>query len=120
LDEDMQSLSNDPISGTSEYPILTVEQDNVTYRHGYIVTLPKTKDGFMFLISLPSDGTPIVEEYYLCFQEYIKHDNNTMSMAEALGVIKNNGDVLVAIDGIDLSGKKTRGYTRHDINKESG
>jgi hypothetical protein len=71
LDENMKLLSDDPISGTSEYPIPTVEQDNVTYRHGYIVTLPKTKDGFMILISLPSDGTPIVEEYYSCFQEYV-------------------------------------------------
>jgi hypothetical protein len=106
VDEDVQLLSNDPISGTSEYPIPTVEQDNETYRHGSIITLPKTKDGFMFLISLPSDGTPLVEEYYLCFQEYVKHDNNTMSMAEALGVIKNKGDVVVAIDGVDLSGKK--------------
>jgi hypothetical protein len=60
----------------------------------------------MILISLPSDGTPIVEEYYSCFQEYVKNDDNTMPMAEQLGVIKNNGDVLVATDGIDLSGKK--------------
>ena len=105
-DEDVQLLSNDPTSGASEYPIPTVEQDNETYRHGYIITVPKTKDGFMFLISLPSDGTPLVEEYYSCFQEYVKHPNNTMSMAEALSVIKNKGDVLVAIDGVDLSGKR--------------
>jgi hypothetical protein len=39
-DEDVQLLSNDPTSGASEYPIPTVEQDNETYRHGYIITVP--------------------------------------------------------------------------------
>jgi len=84
----------------------TVEYCQTPYRHGYVVKLPKTIDGFMISIGVSFDESPLLDSYYLAFAKYLRHKGDIISRAEDLGVIKNVGDVLIAIDGQDLSGKK--------------
>jgi len=84
----------------------TVEYCQTPYRYGYVVKLPKTIDGFMISIRVSFDESPLLDSYYLAFAKYLRHKGDIFSRAEDLRVMKNVGDVLIAIDGQDLSGKK--------------
>jgi hypothetical protein len=93
-------------SNTTNNMIPTVEYENKRYRHAYIVKLPKTVDGFMISIGIAFDESPLLDEYYISFARYQRYKGDVMSQAKDLGVIKNVGDILVAIDGEDIAGKK--------------
>jgi hypothetical protein len=101
-DNVIRAISNN----TPNNMIPTVEYDNKRYRHAYIVKLPKTIDGFMISIGKAFDNSPLLDEYYISFARYQRHKGDIMSRAEDLGVLKNVGDILVAIDGKDIAGKK--------------
>ncbi len=72
---------------------------------GYTVQLPKTEDGFMVYLVGTITGVPFVEEYYAAFGGYIKHKDGRRAYAEELSVFRNEDDVVVALDGSDLSGR---------------
>jgi len=84
----------------------TSQYDNKRYRHGYTVKLQKTCDGFMIGFTIGLNDKPLLEDYYLAFLKYIRHPDNKISRAEDLKVMHNEGDILVAIDRDDLSGKR--------------
>ena len=84
----------------------TSQYDNERYRHGYTVKLQKTCDGFMIGFTIGLNDKPLLEDYYLAFLKYIRHPDNKISRAEDLKVMHNEGDILVAIDRDDLSGKR--------------
>jgi hypothetical protein len=60
----------------------TVDYDNSTYWHGYIVTLSKTKVGFMISIELAFNDSPLLEDYDISYARHLRHKDNTMSCAE--------------------------------------
>jgi hypothetical protein len=101
-DNVIHAISNN----TQNKMIPTVEYDNKRYRHAYIVKLPKTLDGFMISIRKDLDDSPLLDEYYICFARYQRHKGDIMFRAEDLGVLQNVGDILVAINGEDIAGKK--------------
>jgi hypothetical protein len=101
-DNEIGAISNN----TPNNMIPTVEYDNKRYRHAYIVKLPKTIDGFMISIGKAFDESPLLDEYYVTFARYQRHEGDIMSQAEDLGVLKNVGDILVVIDGEDIAGEK--------------
>jgi hypothetical protein len=106
--EQIEEHSDDGLSMSSHttepmYARVIGEESNV-YRDGYTVQLPKTEDGFMVYLVGTSTGVPFVEEYYAAFGGYIKHKDGRRAFAEELSVIRNEDDVVVALDGSDLSG----------------
>jgi hypothetical protein len=46
-----------------------------------------------------------VEDYYVIFEDY-ERDNNRNSLLADRDIIMNFGDVLLAVDGVDIEGKK--------------
>jgi len=106
--EQIQEHSDDGLSMSSHtmepmYARVIEEESNI-YRDGYTVQLPKTEDGFMVYLVGTSTGVPFVEEYYAAFGGYIKHKDGRRAFAEELAVFRNEDDVVVALDGSDLSG----------------
>jgi len=107
LEKILNTKYTDELGTTDTRAVMpTVEYCQTPYRHGYVVKLPKTIDGFMISIGVSFDESPLLESYYLAFAMYLRHKGDIISRAEDLRVMKNVGDVLAAIDGQDLSGKK--------------
>ena len=106
--EQIQEHNDDGLSLSSQTtePVYArvIEEDSNIYRDGYTVQLPKTEDGFMVYLVGTSTGVPFVEEYYAAFGGYIKHKDGRRAFAEELAVFHNEDDVVVALDGSDLSG----------------
>jgi hypothetical protein len=50
---------------------------------------------------------PYVERYFVCFKDYV-HDSNGYSEEENKQLIMNLGDVLLAVDGVDVEGKSLK------------
>jgi C-terminal processing protease CtpA/Prc len=46
-----------------------------------------------------------VEDYYVIFEDYDRDDNGNSLLAER-DIMMNFGDVLLAVDGVDIEGKK--------------
>ena len=107
--EQIQEHNDDGLSLSSQTtePVYArvIEEDSNIYRDGYTVQLPKTEDSFMVYLFGTSTGVPFVEEYYAAFGGYIKHKDGRRAYAEELSVFRNEDDVVVALDGSDLSGR---------------
>jgi C-terminal processing protease CtpA/Prc len=46
-----------------------------------------------------------VEDYYVIFEDYERDDNGNSLLADR-DIMMNFGDVLLAVDGVDIEGKK--------------
>jgi hypothetical protein len=46
-----------------------------------------------------------VEDYYVIFEDYDRDDNGNSLLADR-DIMMNFGDVLLAVDGVDIEGKK--------------
>jgi len=60
----------------------------------------------MISIELAFNDSPLLEDYDISYARHLRHKDNTMSCAEDLQVVRNLGDILVAVDGVDLAGKQ--------------
>jgi hypothetical protein len=50
---------------------------------------------------------PYVDRYFACFKDYVR-DNNGYSEEEDKQLIMNLGDVLLAVDGVDMAEKSLK------------
>jgi len=53
---------------------------------------------------LETHALPYVEDYYIIFKDY-KRDDEGYSLLEDKDLMMNFGDVLLAVDGLDIEGK---------------
>ena len=54
---------------------------------------------------LQTHALPYVEDYYVTFEDYERDDNGNSLLADR-DIMMNFGDVLLAVDGVDIEGKK--------------
>jgi len=54
---------------------------------------------------LQTHALPYVEDYYVIFEDYDRDDNGNSLLADR-DIMMNFGDVLLAVDGVDIEGKK--------------
>jgi hypothetical protein len=73
------------------------------YFDSYDVTLP-LQHGQCGLW-LQTHALPYVEDYYVIFEYYERDDNGNALLADR-DIMMNVGDVLLAVDGVDIEGKK--------------
>jgi hypothetical protein len=53
---------------------------------------------------LLTHALPYIEDYYIIFEDY-KRDDNGYSLLADKDIMMNFGDVLLAVDGVDIEGK---------------
>jgi C-terminal processing protease CtpA/Prc len=56
-------------------------------------------------LRLQTHALPYVEEYYVIFEDY-ERDDQGMSLLADKDIMMNFGDVLLAVDGLDVEGMK--------------
>lgn len=86
-----------PLSSFSE--AITTEKDVGDVPAEYDILLPKTPDGFMLLLAATTHNI------YSCQFIGYRQRNGTKCDAEINKLIKNQGDFVVSIDGVDMRGK---------------
>lgn len=69
----------------------------------YDVCLPKTQDGFMYLLHSVEDHR--LDGYTTAFFGYHRHHDGRLSQAETKRVFRNIGDVIVSVDGLNMKWK---------------
>ena len=79
--------------------------DQDTYNDSYDVFVPVYEYGCN--IQFQTAQEPYVEWYFVCFKDYV-HDSNGNSEEEDKQLIMNLGDVLLAVDGVDVAGKSLK------------
>jgi hypothetical protein len=111
IDED----GDEGLKGTQNNEIPSSDNKNSTPRSAtrravsgskndcYDVFLPMTPDGFMFLLNPVSGGRN--GGYTTSFHGYHRHPDGRLSVAEKKQVFRRIGDIVVAIDGVDVKGK---------------
>ena len=67
----------------------------------YLVVVPKTANGFMFLLKASPTG---YNGYFTTFNGYTRHDGRA-SDAENNRVFRNVGDIILAVDEVDMIGR---------------
>jgi hypothetical protein len=68
----------------------------------YYRFLPKTREGFMFLLqplAVPVYG------YTMCFLGYTNHEDGSIPECQKKKKFKNEGDIFVSFDDVDMKGK---------------
>ena len=89
-------------SGKQASPSRTI-CNHEKYFDSYDVTLP-LQHGQCGLW-LQTHALPYVEDYYVIFEYYERDDNGNSLLADR-DIMMNFGDVLLAVDGVDIEGKK--------------
>jgi hypothetical protein len=79
--------------------------DQDTYNDSYDVFVPVYEYGCN--IQFQTAQEPYVERYFVCFNDYIR-DENGYSEEENKQLVMNLGDVLLAVDGVDVAGKSLK------------
>jgi len=113
-------------AGKQDSPSRTIGNQE-KYYDSYDVTIP-LQHGQCGLW-LQTHALPYVEEYYVIFEDY-ERDDQGMSLLADKDIMMNFGDVLLAVDGLDveemklpeimniLKGKQTNIVTLTFLNKE--
>jgi len=79
------------------------EQD--TYNDSYDVFVPVYEYGCNLQFQTAQE--PYVDRYFVCFNDYIR-DENGYSEEQNKQLVMNLGDVLLAVDGVDIAGKSLK------------
>jgi hypothetical protein len=79
--------------------------DQDTYNDSYDVFVPVYEYGCN--IQFQTAQEPYVERYFVCFKDYV-HDENGYLEEETKQLVMNLGDVLLAVDGVDVEGKSLK------------
>ncbi len=119
VSDDLEDLS----CGTnSTIPLIprVVQDYSDTYRHASIVQLPKTSDGFMFHLQGGASDEPFLEEYFVSIGKYLLHQDGKKSLAEEFNIFRNQDDIILALDGEDLSGVCVKELLQQMLCKEVG
>jgi hypothetical protein len=89
-------------SGKQASPSRTI-RNHEKYFDSYDVTLPLQHGqcGLWF----QTHALPYVEDYYVIFEYYERDDNGNSLLADR-DIMMNFGDVLLAVDGVDIEGKR--------------
>jgi hypothetical protein len=90
------------IATEQEGPLST---NNYNYKVCYDVELQNTIDGYMLFLGGNEYKKPFVFNYKVCFEYYKKHKGDVVAQVEKDMVMKNKHDVLLAVNGQDVSGK---------------
>ena len=88
-------------SGKQASPSRTI-CNHEKYFDSYNVTIP-LQHGQCGLW-LQTHALPYVEDYYVIFEDYERDDNGNSLLADK-DIMMNFGDVLLAVDGVDIEGK---------------
>ena len=72
------------------------------YFDSYDIAIPLQHGGCG--LWLETHALPYVEDYYIIFEDY-KKDDGGYSFLEDKDLVMNFGDVLLAVDGLDIEGK---------------
>jgi hypothetical protein len=90
---------------TSDKPISPYRSigNQEEYIDSYDVVLPLQHGGYE--LWLQTHALPYVEDYYIIFKDYKKDDGGYSLLADK-DIMMNFGDVLLAVDGLDIEGKK--------------
>ncbi len=89
-------------AGKQDSPSRTIGNQE-KYYDSYDVTIP-LQHGQCGLW-LQTHALPYVEEYYVIFEDY-ERDDQGMSLLADKDIMMNFGDVLLAVDGLDVEGMK--------------
>ena len=89
-------------AGKQDSPSITIGNQE-KYYDSYDVTIP-LQHGQCGLW-LQTHALPYVEEYYVIFEDY-ERDDQGMSLLADKDIMMNFGDVLLAVDGLDVEGMK--------------
>lgn len=118
MSDDLDDLS----LGSSSLPLIprVVSDYCDTYRHSYIMQLPKTTDGFMFHLQGGASNEPFLEEYFVSVGKYITHPDGKKCLAEEFNIFRNQDDIILALDGEDLSGVSVTELLQRMVCKEVG
>jgi len=79
--------------------------DQDTYNDSYDVFVPVYEYGCNIQFQIAQE--PYVERYFVCFKDYVR-DENGYSEEENKQLVMNLGDVLLAVDGVDVEGKSLK------------
>jgi hypothetical protein len=79
--------------------------DQDTYNDSYDVFVPVYEYGCN--IQFQTAQEPYVESSFVCFKDYV-HDKNGYSEEENKQLLMNLGDVLLAVDGVNVEGKSLK------------
>jgi hypothetical protein len=79
--------------------------DQDTYNNSYDVFVPVYEYGCN--VQFQAAQEPYVERYFVCFNDYIRYENG-YSEEENKQLVMNLGDVLLAVDGVDVTGKSLK------------
>jgi hypothetical protein len=83
------------------YPSRTIcNHDKYFDSYNVVLSLQHGQCGLWLL----THALPYVEEYYIIFEDYERDDNGYSLLADK-DIMMNFGDVLLAVDGVDIEGK---------------
>jgi len=85
-------------------PYRLINEPN-TYNDSYDVFVPVYEYGCNLQFQTAQE--PFVDRYFVCFNDYI-HDGNGYSEEQNKQLVMNLGDVLLAVDGVDIAGKSLK------------
>jgi hypothetical protein len=98
----------------------SVPHDNDTNKDDITQEMHTSNKEKFLLISNAVSMTGLLLDYYLCFADYTRHKNDVEHHAEDLIVMSNDRDILVAIDGGELSGKRITDVMKVILAKQEG
>ncbi len=117
VSDDLEDLS----CGTnSTIPLIprVVQDYSDTYRHASIVQLPKLVMDLCFTYREVQVMNLFLRS--ICIGKYLLHQDGKKSLAEEFNIFRNQDDIILALDGEDLSGVCVKELLQQMLCKEVG